>query len=81
MDELTQRQWNDVAPRIITRPCPFCHEQYLSSEPRYGVVGGVDVLSVVCDECGHTIFFDVDVLHRMAKRIDDGFHNDGLRKD
>lgn len=79
MDELTQRQWNDVAPRITNRPCPFCHKQYLSSEPRYGVVGGVDVLSVVCDECGHTIFFDVDVLRLVAEKADKDFHDKGWR--
>ena len=79
MDKLTQREWNDVAPSIINRPCAFCGRQEFVSEPHYCIVGDTDVLSVTCSKCGHIELFDVDGLRRCADDIDEEYREKGLR--
>lgn len=70
MKELSERQWTDVAPRLTNRACTICGEHYISREPRYAEVGGIDMLITTCAYCGHVDMYDVAELVGLAKSID-----------
>lgn len=78
MKELTEDQWRDVRPRINNRSCPVCgHSVY--SEPNYGEIGNVDVLTVSCCKCGHVEVYDVAELARIADAFNEQCIKDGMR--
>lgn len=70
MKELSERQWTDVAPRLTNRACAVCGEYYISHDPRYAMVGDIDMLITTCTYCGHVEMYDVAELANLAKSID-----------
>ena len=70
MKELSERQWSDVAPRLTNRACTVCGKHYISREPRYATIGGIDMLITTCSNCGHVDMYDVTELANLAKSID-----------
>lgn len=78
MKKLTDDQWRDVRPRIVNRSCPVCgHSVY--TEPNYGEIGSVSVLTVSCCKCGHVEIYDVAELARIADDIDKEYRDAGWR--
>ena len=77
MKELSERQWSDVAPRLTNRACVICGEHYISREPRYAGVGGIDMLITTCLYCGHVDMYDVAELAKFAKSIDGKLRKNG----
>mgnify|MGYP001156426779 CR=1 FL=1 len=71
MKRTFDEQWSDFSGRYGTKPCPLCKYQSLNfSEPKFVTVGGIDVVAVVCTECGHIEFLDVAEVCRIAEEID-----------
>ena len=79
MKELTERQWNDIAYRINSRKCPVCGYSGMYSEPNYGEIGNVDVLTVSCCQCGHMGIYDVSVLTGIADALNEQYIRNGQR--
>ena len=79
MKELSERQWSDVAPRLINHACVVCGEHCISHEPRYVEIGDVDVLIATCSYCGHIEMFDVGELTKMADAMDCKLRKQRLR--
>lgn len=80
MEELSERQWSGVAPRLTNRACAICGEHHISREPRYVEVNGVDMLITTCDYCGHIELFDVAELAKIADIKHANYVKEGLRK-
>lgn len=59
MKELTARQWSDVGYRITNKPCSNCGYSGMYSEPNYGEIGKIDVLTLSCGKCGRVAIYDV----------------------
>lgn len=80
MKKLSERQWGDVASRVLNRTCTICGKQgYTWSEPNYDRIGKVDMLTVSCVYCGHVEFFDVVELAAIADKKNEEFIAKGLR--
>jgi hypothetical protein len=56
--------------RIATRNCPTCRlgaGKLVAGEP-IRLPGGPELLPVTCDYCGHTLWFDLDVVKAAEYR-------------
>lgn len=79
MKELSERQWSDVAPRLVNRPCATCGKNLISHEQRYVEIGGIDMLITTCVNCGHVELFNVAMVSEIADTIDEEYHKIGWR--
>ena len=73
MKELTDDQWRDVRPQINSRRCSACGESGWYTEPNYGEIGSVDVLTVSCCKCGKVEIYDVAELAAIADEINEKY--------
>lgn len=69
MKELSQAQWADFKIRYYRRPCNFCKENgYDLTELKVVSVAGIDVVPVICTNCGHVDFFAVDKIFPVSDK-------------
>lgn len=79
MKKLSDRQWSDVGYRILNRSCSVCGESGMYSEPNYGEIGNIDVLTVSCCNCGRVAIYDVAVLSAIADAFNEKCIKQGTR--
>ena len=79
MKKLTNQQWSDVGYRINSHKCSVCGDSGKYTDPNYGEIGSVDVLTVSCCNCGHVVVYDVAELARIADKFDKKCRAEGTR--
>ena len=79
MKKLSNKQWDDIGYRILSRPCSACGKSGMYSEPNYGEIGSIDVLTVSCCNCGKVAIYDVVELVVIADTFNEECIKNGLR--
>lgn len=79
MKKLTDDQWRDVRPQINCRRCSACGESGWYTDPNYGEIGNVDVLTVSCCKCGKVEIYDVAELASIADAFNEQCIKNGQR--
>ena len=79
MKELSEQQWEDIGYRINNRPCTACGYSGTYTEPNYGEIGNINVLTVSCCNCGKVAIYDVAELTAIADAFNEKCIKDGLR--
>ncbi len=79
MKKLTPEQWRDVGYRITNKPCSNCGYSGTYSEPNYGEIGKINVLTVSCCNCGRVAIYDVAELAAIADAFNETCIKNGQR--